>query len=817
MTRLVIGVWYVLWLLQPLRAQETTEPLIDIKQRLLRAPHHDIEEVDSFSKLHLMIAGNLYQTEKHINYAYDEKTQRYDFKNELKYIQPLLNLGDITIANLKTSFGNNIKNMFSSPDEFALAVKYSGINALMHANLHAANIDKATLKRTRDLLNSYDLFHTGAFTDNMQRNGNYPLIINKKGFRIALLNYTKLLTRPSISRDFIINEYDKTYIERDMRMARANKPDFIIVYFDWGANLQDIPSYVQTDLAQFAFQQGANLVVGTQPNTPLRIDYMNYNQNGVMKEGIVAYSLGNLIASNDEVRNRNGFIIDMELKKNNFSGETNVDDWGVIPVYTHYDTSSTKGTIKIFSVPCSAVESGDILPNIPYIEKRRAVNGAYEIRKLVGSVADEIQYNLNEMIVNNVQETIEITNASLNNKFSAKRAIEIEPTDAPVLPVATIGSNNPPSLAMLYEEPPKTDNKNAKPALMTNSKMESEKNKTRQALDGGPAQAKITDGNNAPLAETTTAAIGKKESEKLPEPKLEAGISASRSADISTGKQTAAVKNTPAKDSSVVAANREAAKPAAENPAVSSTAKTAETTTGNNQPAVKNNTTDTAPADKAVSDQSKTSAAAQAETDSKKAAAPVLANGEETNRKTAQQSAATNSEEARKKAAAESATADKNAKPKTDNTNYRTTGKEYELNSPEYAERNKTAKPVTATEREKEKGIEVAAKAPEGISTNVKAELKGNVAPVKEASLKLVVDTFYRIQFYALKQFIPLDTNYYTHLKGYEVREEEGYFKYMLGKYRIYEECEKYWKSQILPRYKQSFIIKYIDGKRILE
>src|ERR1041385_6833869 len=189
MTKKAILILFMLTGIFGVHAQETTDTLITIKQRFYRFQHHDgsdeFGKVDSFRTLHLMIAGNIYQTEKHVNYAYSEAEHRYDFKDEFKYVQPLLNLGDITLANLKTSFGNDASDMFSAPDEFALALKYSGVNALMHANLHAANIDRNAMKRTRDLIYSYDMYHTGSFTDNMQRNGNYPLIISKKGFRIA--------------------------------------------------------------------------------------------------------------------------------------------------------------------------------------------------------------------------------------------------------------------------------------------------------------------------------------------------------------------------------------------------------------------------------------------------------------------------------------------------------------------------------------------------------------------------------------------------------------------------------------------------------
>ncbi len=638
-------------------AQEKESPLISFKQKMLMQKREDngIEKIDSFSKLHLMIGGNVYQTEKHAAYAYDKATRKYDYKNEFKYIQPLLNLGDITLVNLKTSFSNNTKNMFSSPDEFGLALKYAGVNAVMHANVHTANIGKANLKRTHEVLDEYDIYHTGAFTDKQQRNGNFPLIINRKGFRIAILNYTNLVARPSVSRDFVINEIDKSVIDRDMRMAHAYKPDFTIVYFDWGANTQDAPSYAQQELAQYVFQAGASLVVGTHPNTPMRLETMNYSYNGEQHEGIIAYSLGNLLSSNEDLRNRNGFLIDMELQKNNFTRETHVSDWGVIPVYTYYDTTSTKGATKVLSVPCSNVESADILPNIPYIEKRRAVNSAYEVRKLLGTIADEIQYNLNELIVNNVMESIDITNAPLNNKYNPKREDEVMPSEAPELPVAVAeNSLNTPSLALLYEQQPA---------------------EAMARAAGTPATTKAT-------------ANGKKPAKTVAE-----------------------------KDNSYLA-QREKAQALMD---------------GNAEPVPANNT-----------------------------ASPATTAGVK-----ATQAAAENPAD------------------------------------------------EIPVERIKETSIDIAPASAVAIQPVIEKKPEATIEMPKAKPMEVELDTFYRIQFYALKTFIPLDTNYYTHLKGYEVWPEDGLYKYMLGRYRSYEQCEKYWRTQIQPRYKQSFIVKFVDGKRV--
>ncbi len=614
--------------LQPLSAQdkEKENTFINFRQRLLLQKRDDagnsVEKIDSFSKLHLMIAGNVYQTEKHASYAYDNATGRYDYRSQLKYVQPLLNLGDISIVNLKTFFSNDSRNMFSSPDEFGLALKYAGINAVVEANVHSANVQKDVLKRTQEVLDDYDIFHTGAFLDSRQRQGNYPMIMNKKGFKIAILNYTNLTTRPSQSRDFIINEIDKTQIDRDMRLLRAYHPDFTIVYFDWGSNQQDAPSYAQQELAQYVFQAGANLVVGTHPNMPMRLETMNYSYNNTQQEGIIAYSLGNLLASNEDIKNRNGFIIDMEIQKNNFTTETRVSDWGVIPVYTYYDTTTVKGKTSIYSVPCANVESGDIFPNIPYIEKRRAVNSAYQIRKMLGNIADEIQYNLNELIVNNVEESINITNAPLNNKYNPKREDDVKPSAAPVLPVTdSTGSINPPSLALLYGQP-----------------------------------------EVKPVARETTSTS-----------------SASRNA--------AARKNE--KDNSYLSQKRRA-----------------EEAFFDPQPATATNST------------------------------PVK------------------------------------------------------------------AEPVSVTSA-----------TVSGISASG-GGITANTTIAKAPEFVLPKDTVYRIQFYALKNYIPLDTNYYTHLKGYDIWYEESLYKYMLGLFRNYDECERYWKTQIQPRYKQSFIVRFVDGKR---
>lgn len=766
-------------------AQTNTERLIDFKHRFLKpkAQADAGPAVDSLRTLHLMIAGNVYQTEKHINYCYNADNGTYNFRNELKYIQPVLSLGDLTLANLKTSFGGDVYNMFSAPDEFALAMKYAGINAVMHANLHTANVDRATFQRTRELMNTFEMRYTGAFSDNFQRLGNYPLMIEKKGFRIAILNYGTMDNRPDVSGNFYINEIDKDQIQQDFRMVYANKPDFTIVYFDWGAEQQDIPSFTQIELARFCFQQGADLVVGTNPNAPMRLDYVNYYRNGAYKEGIVAYSLGNLVGSNQEIRNRNGYVIDMELKKNNYTGETGVGDWGVIPVYTYYDTLSTPGKTRVYSMPCSAVENGDIFTSLPYIEKRRVINSAYEVRKLLGATADEIQYNLTEMVANNVMETIDLTNAAWNNKYAPKRAKEVKPTNAPVLPATAQGSNNPPSISKIYGDAPVVAADNSYQAEQKKeNRYEEEKKKAEQVFE-----------NKIPTKYNKPTSTNNKNLTTGNEPTTGTGQTTNQPNNTTTTQQPGSVSGIGT------------SAPVATNGSQQQQTQTKEqpTPTQSTQQKQQNEQTLPVTAEKQPSAQTNQASATQQATPTQQNA-PVQKNQSENNTATTEQALQTKQTEQ---------TTQQNIK--TEQATQTLPNTTTPQTAPIKKEEEVTAS-AKETKRPEAEQISVNSKQSEEISAGTSIA-KTEVKAVKDKNLRLEVDTFYRIEFYKLSKFLPLDTNYYTHLKGYEVVEDFDGFHYLLGKYRSYDECYRYWKAQIQPRYKDSRVITFIDGKRVLE
>lgn len=408
--------------------------VIQIKERLLQDVRPDMDlETDSFIPLQLFFTGNIYQPEQQIAACYDAQKNQYDFRDQLKYVQPILNLGDLVLGSLKTHFLDQPDNPFSTPDAFALALKYAGIQVLADADGFNAYVDKVGLQRTRDLLDKMDMQLFGVYPDNYTRLGNYPLIINRKGFRIALLNYTEVINnRSSVSRDVIINQTDRSLLEMDLRMARVQNPDFIVLFIDWGMQPGGYNQQHAHDLSVWCMERGVDLVVGSHKNKVLPIDPVDFMYGGKEKQGVIAYSLGNLIGADPKEENRSGYLLEVMLQKNKYTGVTRMQDFGIIPVYQYYDSFTTPGKIPMYVVPCSNVEDGSLLPKMPYLHKRKTVNAAFEMRKMLGVAADEVRYNMTEENVAEMAEFIQITQAPLNNRMSMARPEMIQAASSPV-------------------------------------------------------------------------------------------------------------------------------------------------------------------------------------------------------------------------------------------------------------------------------------------------------------------------------------------------------------------------------------------------
>ncbi len=235
----------------------------------------------------------------------------YDYRPCFQYLEPYLQQADLVVGNLEVTLaGPPYKGYprFSSPDELADALKEAGFDILVTANNHALDRGTEGLIRTQQQLHQRELLFTGTFTDGDQRKYYYPLLFEKNGIRVALLNYTYSTNGLKVKPPAIVNSIDTALIRSDLEKAATGEPDFILVAMHWGGEYQLTESARQRELARFLFSHGADAILGSHPHVvqPVR---------GRGKGSLVAYSMGNLISNQRKRYRDGGILVELQLVK----------------------------------------------------------------------------------------------------------------------------------------------------------------------------------------------------------------------------------------------------------------------------------------------------------------------------------------------------------------------------------------------------------------------------------------------------------------------------------------------------------------------
>ncbi len=309
------------------------------------------------TRLSLLFGGDIMGHDSQIASAYTASTKTYDYTSCFQFAKPYLEAADLTIANLElTLAGPPYKGypQFSSPDELLLALKDAGFDVLVTANNHCVDRGRKGLERTVAMLDSFKIPHAGTFVDTLSRMNEYPLIVERNGFKLAILNYTFSTNGLPVYKPNIVNRLDTTLIKKDLQRAKELKPDVIIVFTHWGAEYQSLPLKSQKDITDFCFNHGAQLVIGAHPHV---LQPMEWRKD---KNQFVAYSLGNFVSGQRKRYTDGGAMAYIELKKIKFkpdSATTTIDSAGY---YLNWIYRTVDAQKDYYMLPAAKVERDSV-------------------------------------------------------------------------------------------------------------------------------------------------------------------------------------------------------------------------------------------------------------------------------------------------------------------------------------------------------------------------------------------------------------------------------------------------------------------------
>lgn len=266
------------------------------------------------SSLNFLFVGDIMQHGGQIAGAYHAKKDAYDYRDCFQYVKPLIKNADISIANLEvTHAGKPYKGypQFSAPPELSEALVDAGFNVIITANNHSCDGGSKGVVKTLDVLDKLGVKHTGTFRNKQERNQNYPLLIEKNGFRVAVLNYTYGTNGLSVAAPLIINYIDSTMMEADFRKAREMNVDLIVCTLHWGTEYQSLPNAYQKNWEKFCYDQGADMVIGGHPHVLQPVEVKEIKG----EKKLTAWSLGNFVSNQRDRTKDGGMILMAEVNK----------------------------------------------------------------------------------------------------------------------------------------------------------------------------------------------------------------------------------------------------------------------------------------------------------------------------------------------------------------------------------------------------------------------------------------------------------------------------------------------------------------------
>ena len=267
----------------------------------------------------------------------------YDYAPCYRFLAPYIASADLCIANMEVPLAGSPYTgypQFSCPDAMMSQLFDVGVDVFLTANNHTCDKGAKGIRRTIHVMDSLGIPHVGTYLDSADLQQRNPLIVEKNGFRIAVLNYTYGTNGIPAPNPFIVNILDSVEIARDIARARDLKADYIVVMPHWGIEYERHQNKKQMEYANYMYKCGADMVIGSHPHVVQPITLENRNEYGVAQQ-LTAYSLGNFVSNQRKRYTDGGIIVKCELVRDT-NGVIQITDYEYLPYWVYKGTCQGK-------------------------------------------------------------------------------------------------------------------------------------------------------------------------------------------------------------------------------------------------------------------------------------------------------------------------------------------------------------------------------------------------------------------------------------------------------------------------------------------
>ena len=275
----------------------------------------------------------------------------YDYTSIFGGAQSFVTASDYAVCTMETTFPDTTAYsgypMFKSPSSLATSLKSFGFDMINTASNHCMDGLQAGLIRTLDVLDQNGLEHVGTYRSVEEKASTGGILVKDiNGVSVAFLSFTYGTNAiPVTGFEYVANIFMKDYLTTvedidydllasDMGAARELDADMIIVMMHWGNEYYTEPVDYQKELADYLFEQGADIIVGGHTHVPEPVELRRVTDiDGNEKTGLIVYSLGNFISCQDDKYTELTAVLNIDIQKNLDTGETYLRNVSYAPMY----------------------------------------------------------------------------------------------------------------------------------------------------------------------------------------------------------------------------------------------------------------------------------------------------------------------------------------------------------------------------------------------------------------------------------------------------------------------------------------------------
>ena len=235
------------------------------------------------------------------------------------------------------------------------ALADAGVDLVQLANSYSINSGVSGLRNTINGVRLAGMEPLGAYPDNASYAESKGFTIcNVNGVKVAFVAFTKGMDGMALPAgsencvNVLYTDYSSTYqkvdtekISRIMDAVASAKPDLTVALVHWGSEFNDTVSSSQKKILSLLQSKGADAVIGTHPH------YVQQMTLDPETGKFVAYSLGDFFGDASRSGSEYSVILDLEITKNNKTGETKITNYSYTPIFTVVEKGKPARVVRI--------------------------------------------------------------------------------------------------------------------------------------------------------------------------------------------------------------------------------------------------------------------------------------------------------------------------------------------------------------------------------------------------------------------------------------------------------------------------------------